>query len=299
MRRGWLILIALVIAVSACETAPKHYLPLVGAGVGSFNAYAAYPRQVRNIPYVDDADARQVLDLYLPEPGEPAPVIVFLHGGHWRSGHRRLYAQMAETLCPQGYVVALVDYRLVPDVHYPAFMEDAVAALNWLYANIDTYGGDPERMIVSGHSAGSHILALLLVHDRFRSMLDFDVCELSGAVLFSGPFDFEQDNLLDEEFLRMMTVTEADFHEAQPINHPRADVPPLLVINGDRDVVTSEKQARRFAEAMQDAGADVEYVMLPGGDHISVVLDMTPRRRGPAYQAFIAFVRAHTGRPEC
>jgi carboxylesterase type B len=97
-------------------------------------------------------------------------VFVFLHGGYWQSGTIKLYGSLAKSLARLGVVTVSVEYRLYPQVTFPAFMDDAVAALNWVRAHIGEFGGDPNRIVLSGHSAGAHMAALLLVDDRFRNV---------------------------------------------------------------------------------------------------------------------------------
>ncbi len=112
------------------------------------------------------SDPRQKLDVYAPDgAATPRPVIVFFYGGGWNSGYRGGYAFVARALAARGFVVVVPDYRLVPQVRFPAFVEDAAAAVRWTVAHVGDYGGDPARIAVAGHSAGAHI-ALLLTLDR-------------------------------------------------------------------------------------------------------------------------------------
>jgi acetyl esterase/lipase len=275
----------------ACVPA-KWVAPLTRGEIESANYRARCPALTKDIPYVENGDEFQRLDVYGLPRNSLAPVVVFIHGGYFQTGSRTEYALLAATLAPLGIVTVLIDYRMYPQVRYPAFCEDAVAALNWVGAHIADYGGDPTRLFVAGHSAGGTIAADLVVNERFRRQLHFDIRHLRGAILMSGAYDFGPGNLLDVKILHEIMGDEANYQDSQPIHHVRVDAPPLLIVNGDRDTLTSEVQAARFAQAMRAAGADVRYAKLVGGDHYSVVIDMTPSVKGPVYTLFRDFVLA-------
>ena len=89
------------------------------------------------------------------------PTILFFYGGSWKSGSRGLYRPLGLALSRAGFAVAIADYRLYPEVTFPAFMEDAAAALSWVQAFAPEFGGDPADIRLMGHSAGAHMGALL------------------------------------------------------------------------------------------------------------------------------------------
>jgi acetyl esterase/lipase len=281
----------LFVCVCGCGVPVKHIGALLDAGLDGHNYRAGYEGAVLDIPYAGRDNDMLKLDVFRVKGGEPAPVLVFIHGGYWNSGHRKLYASFAKTFNSAGFVTVLVDYRLFPEVMYPVFVDDCVNALNWTMEHIAEYGGDPERIFVAGSSAGSHIAAMILLDDEFRNSLAFDPMKIRGALLTSSPFDFEKDNLLDEDILHEVMGSEENYNDAQPIKHIRKDVPPILIINGDRDPLTSEAQAARFAHKMKEIGAPVTYLMIPGGDHHSVGLGLTPGRKDEVFAAFMKFAR--------
>src|SRR5690606_15908972 len=112
-------------------------------------------------------DRRQVLDIYAPRHGTgPWPVIYFVYGGSWNVGEPTYYSFAGRALAALGYVVVVIDYRLIPQVEYPAFLEDCAAGLQWTVENIARYGGDPRRIALMGHSAGAYNAVMLLLADR-------------------------------------------------------------------------------------------------------------------------------------
>lgn len=284
----------LVACGNACGPAAKHWGPLAQALIESARFRSNYPGLEADVPYVPGAGDARRLDIYRTTGPTPAPVVVFVHGGYWKSGHRSGYAALGQSLHDQGFVTVLIDYRMFPKVTYPAFVEDCVAACNWIHAHIGEYGGDPNRMVLAGHSAGTHLVAITLLDDTFRKQLTFDPMSLAGLALLSGPYDFERDNLLDPKILRNVMGSQANVIKAQPIKYVRPDMPPTLVLNGDRDPLAGEVQARRFSKLMQEAGAPLSYEMLLGGDHHTVVLQMVPKQQGVAFEKFIDFLRRVT-----
>jgi acetyl esterase/lipase len=150
---------------------------LLSAGMLGGIAYAISPLWVFNLLVPKDDGARyatrgaaygslprQDLDIYTPEQltsGNRRPVIIFFYGGSWQSGSRANYGFIGRAFAAQGFITVIPDYRLVPEVHFPAFIEDGAAAVRWVRANIARFGGDPHRLILAGHSAGAYNAAML------------------------------------------------------------------------------------------------------------------------------------------
>lgn len=225
-------------------------------------------------------DPRQRLDVWAPKsaPGQSGanlPVIVFFYGGSWNSGLREGYGFAARALSARGFVVVVPDYRLVPQVRWPAFVEDGAAAMRWTLANIAGHGGDPARMAVMGHSAGAHI-ALLLALDRRWGVAD----AIKAAVGLAGPYDFlpfvaggAADKALGNA---------ADLRETQPINFARPDAPPLLLLHGETDTTVLPRNSQRLANAVTDLGGRAEVRIYADVGHIGILLALSKPFRGKA-----------------
>ena len=140
------------------------------------------------IAYADGP--RKKLDVYAPKnPDAKSPVIFFIYGGGWNHGDRGDYAFLGNALATRGFVVVIPDYRLYPDVKYPAFLEDNAQALKWVEDNIATYGGDPERLFIAGHSAGAYNAVMLGLDHSF--LREYNVTlSIKGIAALSGPYDF-------------------------------------------------------------------------------------------------------------
>ena len=166
-------------------------------------------------------DARQRLDVYAPRHMTgTAPVIVFFYSGSWNSGTKAGYGFVARALAARGFVVAVPDYRLVPGVRYPDFVRDNAAAIRWVRQNSRTLGGDPDRLVLAGHSAGAYNAAMLALDPRW---LGDDRRAVRGWIGLAGPYDFLP---FDQPASRDAFADVADPASTQPVTHADAGDPP-------------------------------------------------------------------------
>ena len=110
-------------------------------------------------------ESRQKLDVYSPQDAKDRPVVVFFYGGSWTVGSRGLYRFVGAALAERGIVAVLPDYRLYPQVKFPLFLDDGALAIAWVQEHAQEFGGDPQRIVLMGHSAGGHEAAFL-AYDR-------------------------------------------------------------------------------------------------------------------------------------
>ncbi|WP_426168769.1 alpha/beta hydrolase [Sandarakinorhabdus sp. DWP1-3-1] len=239
-------------------------------------------------------DPRQQLDIYAPTGARTAPVLVFFYGGSWNSGRRQDYAFAARALAARGFVVVVPDYRLVPQVTYPGFVEDGAAAVAWAVANIARYGGDPARLGVTGHSAGAYI-ALMLALDRRWLAAAGTPDAVKAAVGLAGPYDFapfEPGGAAEAAFGGF-----PDVRATQPVTYARAGAPPVLLLTGADDTTVRPRNAVNLAAALTAAGSAATVKTYPGIGHIGIILALSKPFRGkaPALADSAAFFRARLG----
>ena len=134
----------------------------------------------------------QTLDVWRPaeQSAKPRPAIVFFHGGGWVKGDRDAYAFVGRAFASRGYTVVIPDYRKVPDVRFPAFIEDGAEAVRWTRENIAQFGGDPDRIALAGHSAGAHTAVTLALDPRWLTAAGVEPDAVKAAIGLSGPYDF-------------------------------------------------------------------------------------------------------------
>ena len=244
-------------------------------------------------------DDRQRLDVYAPagqetrDPGAGAPahpVVVFVYGGSWTGGDRRHYGFLGHALAARGFVTVIPDYRLVPDVGYPAFVQDAAAAVRWAREHIAPHGGDPERIAVAGHSAGAYNALMLASDPKYTDPDSPDHLPLAAAVGLAGPYDFLP---LDVRVTRRAFGDAADLPATQPVNIVTVDGPPLLLAHGADDTTVRPANSRALAQAARAQGRDVTLEIYPNTGHAEILLAFTRLFRGdpPVLDDVSAFLR--------
>lgn len=226
----------------------------------------------------DDGE-RQRLDLYLPtDPKSDGTVVVFFYGGSWKRGDREDYRFMGEAFASQGYVTVIPDYRLYPDVRFPAFVEDGAEAVRWVHRSIALHGGNPDRIVLVGHSAGAHIAALLALDRRYLRNVEVPATAIDGLIGLAGPYAFDPRRYRST---RPIFASAADPFDTRPINFVRPDAPPALLLHGQSDTVVRPSNSQSMALALQSSGVAVRYVPLPGTGHIRILLNFAaPFRDG-------------------
>ena len=237
--------------------------PSVSTGV--LNALA--PRRgimtFTGLPY--GPEPRHKLDLYAPQSAESAPVVIFLYGGGWDSGDRKLYRFVGASLAAAGLVCVIPDYRLWPAVKFPSFMGDAARAVAWTRARIASMGGDPHRLFLMGHSAGAHMAALLGLDGHHLSGFGMDPRrDLRGVIGLAGPYDFLP---LRDETLKNIFGPEEDWPGSQPINFAHGEAPPMLLATGDADRAVLPRNTLSLSERLKTLGAEVEAIIYPRIGH--------------------------------
>jgi acetyl esterase/lipase len=223
--------------------------------------------------------ARHKLDIYAPRNCEkPVPVVFFVYGGSWMDGDRHNYGFAGRALAALGYVTVIADYRLVPEVEYPGFLDDGVAAFGWVASHIAQYGGDARRIALMGHSAGAYnavMLALDAAHLQRAGLLDRVRC----VVGLSGPYDFFP---FDGPISLRTFGAVRDPRATQPINHVTRAAPPMLLGHGDRDRLVYPRNSVALAGRLRNLGVSVSEVHYPGLGHAEPLLALSRPARGMA-----------------
>ena len=234
-------------------------------------------RTLSDIPYYPEADRRAdayirercVLDLYVPTGEKGFPTVVWFHGGGLTGGNKSI----PEALQNQGVAVVAVNYRLSPKVKAPVYIEDAAAAVAWVFTHITGYGGDSTRIFLSGHSAGGYLASMVGLDKSWLTPHGIDANAIAGLVPFSGHtithFTIRQERGIPD--IRPVIDSLA------PLYHVRADAPPLLLITGDREL----ELLGRYEE-----NAYLMRMMKVAGHHQTRLLELDGYDHGMAEPAF-------------
>ena len=139
-----------------------------------------------NIPYVDNGHERHVLDVYAPEGAKNLPVVFWIHGGGWQGGNKTDVQIKPKFFAEQGFVFVSTNYRLLPQVEMSVLIQDVAKSLGWVHKYIGEYGGDPQRIVVGGHSAGAQLAALICIDERYLKTEGVPFSALKGCVPVDG-----------------------------------------------------------------------------------------------------------------
>ncbi|MEM6457194.1 MAG: alpha/beta hydrolase [Acidobacteriota bacterium] len=254
-------------------------------------------RQIDDVAYRDDVDAdpkKHRLDLYLPARAKgdaPTPVLVFVHGGGWRTGDKDLkqlgvtpYIDIGRFYAQHGFVVVVPNYRL-PPATWRDQVDDVADAVAWTYRNITAHDGDPARIFVGGHSAGAQLATRVALDRALLHERDADPDAICGVLAISGGgYDLADEQTYDLGARRSYYTEifpEAEWTEASPVTYLDASAPPFLVLSARGEWPSLHHQNRLLADALADAGADARNVALTSGSarvamaaHISTLLGL-------------------------
>jgi acetyl esterase/lipase len=245
-RRAFLFAIALgltLLGLNGCAALGKS-LANIPASFGDFKV-------TRNIRYATEAP-RQQLDVYQPSvAGIARPVVIFLHGGGWRSGSKGAYKFVADALTSRGYVAVLPEYRLFPEVRFPQYVTDAAQAVVWTQQHAKEIGGDPRRIFVMGHSAGAHIGALVVLDAKYLQQAGGNGDGIAGFIGLAGPYEYLP-------FPTGMFGPPEGYASTQPINFVERNSPPMLLMHGLADKVVWLANTQHMAAKIRSVGGKVE-----------------------------------------
>jgi acetyl esterase/lipase len=228
---------------------------------------------------------RQRLDLYAPEGPGPFPVIVFSYGGSWDSGSKGDYAFVGRALASRGFLVAIPDYRLVPEIHYPVFVDDVALALDWLIVHAAEFGGDADRLFAMGHSAGAYNVVQAVLRHHLEA-------KVRAMVSLAGPFDFLP---LDSPKSIAAFARVEDLPETQPVLADLSLAPPILLLHGSNDQTVRIHNAQNLHAALRKAGRPAELRIYEGVGHAGIMLAMSKlfRSRAPALADAVSFFQKY------
>lgn len=241
------------------------------------NAFSESP-QTPPITIAYGDSARQRLDLYPGRASAPGrPVVVFFYGGAWASGSRKDYGFIARTFNDMGYVVAIPDYRLTPETVYPGFLHDSAAAVQAVRARVHEVGGDPNRIVLMGHSAGAYNAIMLAVDARWLGEADRQ--RVRGVIGLSSPVNFLPIQMPEARVAFSWPDTPLD---TQPVVHVSPQSPPMLLLTARRDplvdpVMNSVTMAERLRAAGVYVGLEVYEGPLGLINHSNIVATLSSR----------------------
>ena len=223
---------------------------------------------VHDVAFADGP--KDKLDVYRPASAMGrAPLVVFIYGGGWDSGAKADYAFVGKALAARGYVTMTPDYRVYPDVRWPAFLQDNAKAVAWAKAHAADYGADPAKLFLAGHSAGAYNAMMLALDKRWLADVGMDPDrDVMGVVGLAGPYDFLP---LRSDELKTIFGPPEGRPATQPVAYATANAPPIYVATDLGDKVVDPGNTNRLATRVRSVGGRVEERYYKGLNHALMV----------------------------
>ena len=222
-----------------------------------------------NIPYAAPAHERQMLDVYAPPAAKNLPVVFWIHGGGWQTGDKTSVQLKPKAFVDKGFVFVSTNYRLLPDVEMETIFRDIAKSMHWVHDHIAEYGGDPNRILVMGHSAGAQLAALICIDDRYLKAEGLSLAGIKGCVPVDGDtYDVPAIIETAETRRRVHHQPQAKFGHREKFGNDPAkhldysavthvaknkDIPPFLILYV-ADHPDTNAQAQRLGAVLNDAG---------------------------------------------
>lgn len=248
-------------------------------GTALLNTLAANDSYARDVDLKYGNHTENTLDVYYPvkEAEQPQatkkPVIVFFYGGCWgecNSLGKSDYQFVAQPFVEQGYVTVIPRFREYPSVKFATIMDDAARAVDWVAKNIVQYGGDPDRVVLMGHSSGAHIASMLALNPQYLGQKTHS--KIRGFVGLAGPYDFLP---FGEAYQKDLFDPPEQYEDSQPINFVTAQSPPLLILHGEKDTTVGKHNALNLIRKSQEQAGRQQLLLYPKHDHVGILLALS------------------------
>ncbi|MBI3698110.1 MAG: alpha/beta hydrolase [Acidobacteria bacterium] len=238
-----------------------------------------------DVEFAVAGDVHLTLDAWVPEGKGPFAAVIVVHGGGFTNGDKQTYVKpLFEPLTQGGFAWFTINYRLAPQYHFPAAVEDVERAVEYVKSHAREYRVDPKRIALMGESAGGHLVSFVGAQNKRAS-------RVAAVVSFYGPHDLEtravQSKALRDSEKAFLGLTELNdetlraLREASPITYVKKGMPPFLLIHGTEDKAVPYDQSVRMCEKMKQAGNRCEIFTVEGAPH-----GVGPWEKNRAFQAY-------------
>lgn len=210
------------------------------------------------------------LDIFAPVKGAPAggaPIHMFIHGGAWRGGRKEMYSFPAPTFVESGAVFVAIGFSSIPKVRLPDMAHQVRSAIAWTYKNAKSFGGDPERLFVSGHSSGGHLCGVALVTDWSRYGVPANA--VKGGLAVSGMY--ELDPVMLSARSSYVKISDEEKAALSALRHLDRVACPAAFAYGDGESPEFKRQSRDMAAALKAKGKPSELIEVKGVNHFEII----------------------------
>jgi len=243
---------------------------------------AAEPVVHKDLFYTAEKEKLQSLDVYAPAEGKNHPVVIWIHGGGWKKGDKAGMQKKPQAFVDKGYVLVSLNYRFLPEVTLKDMMEDLAKGIGWVHEHAAEYGGNPDSLVVMGHSAGAHLAALICTDDRYLKAAGVSFTSLKGCVpLDVSAYDVPKrmkdggSEGITKNFIAIFGAEEASQREFSPVYHIAKDkhIPAFLILHvASRD--DTKAQAHWLEGKLKEAGISAQVHAAEGKTHGTISTDL-------------------------
>ena len=236
----------------------------------AFLSFNCSSKKITDVSYLKSSEVstsdNPKLNVFVPRKSivDKVPVLIFIHGGNWNSGRKGIYDLLGRNFASKGIITVIPGYTLSPNANYDLMAEQLAEAIKWVKNNIDKYGGDPNQVFVSGHSAGGHLGALAVMNPKYN----IDPKSISGIIL-NDAAGLDMNYYLEENpptekdnYLATWTSNPEKWKEASPIYFLNKNTPPFLIYVGDKTYNSIKVANSRFLSALNPFQPNVTPIRL-------------------------------------
>lgn len=236
-------------------------------------------KKYKDLSYIENANPKITitpkLNVFTPRKSseEKLPVLIFMYGGNWNSGSKDTYGFFGRNFAKKDVITVIPDYTLSPEANYDDMAQQTAQAIKWTRAHIEEFNGDPNRIYLTGHSAGGHLAALATMNPKY----DIDPANISGIIL-NDAAGLDMYNYLQKDppkaennYLTTWTDNPETWKEASPIYFINENTPPLMIYIGSKTYPSIKSGNREFINALKPFQPNVEPIVLPK-KHIPMII---------------------------
>jgi acetyl esterase/lipase len=218
----------------------------------------------------------QALNIFSPVTAKGRNVLIFIHGGSWRSGNKNLYNFFGTRMARKGVVTVVIGYPLNPVGDYNDMAYATAMSVKWVEDNINRFGGDRSKIFISGHSAGGHLAALVSVREQYLDTVGV-TNPIKGAILIDAAgidmlgYLTEDKKPEGHSYLKTFTANPIEWKKASPLYHLRSEMPPMLIYRGERTYPSIIKSHDKLADALPKYVSQMNYQILKRKKHVPMI----------------------------
>jgi arylformamidase len=253
--------------------------------VVAFGSIAQAQNIAKDIPYAEPPNERQMLDVFAPDGARNLPVVFWIHGGGWQAGDKTSVQSKPKAFMDKGFVFVSTNYRFLPKVDMGTIVRDVAKSIHWVHDHIAEHGGDPNRLLVMGHSAGAQLAALICTDDRYLKAEGLSLAMMKGCVPVDGD-TYDVPLMIETAAARRKALGQPDpkfghfqkfgsdpvkHRDFSAVNHVSRDkgIPPFLLLHV-ADHADTTAQARRLGSVLAETGISVRIFGASGTDHTRI-----------------------------